>query len=546
MRIPIRVAVGVGTVVVVLLGSTAAAAASVGDGTSRAAQIGPNGWRAHSVDWTACPDHPNEAGLRCATLDLPIDWDRPNGATFPLAITRRAAGDPRARIGPLVFGTGGPGLSGVDHVAKAGQHLSPEILRRFDVIGFDARGVARSNPAVCSSSLLAQQPLPVPADEAGYARWTAFSQRLYDDCRSRTGPLFDHLDTGSVARDVDAVRAALGERRISFYGVSYGTLLGQAYAERFPDRIRAMALDSVMDHSVGTTAFLRDQAASVEDSFDEFVAWCGRARSCALHGRDVGAGYDDLMRRAEAGTLVDPGRGTELSWFDLSGRTFRYLYGPDWPGLAGWLDVLDRSTPPPTGGASTTLGAGAALPGPATAKASGPSVTDETIQHPFPVFCQDWSLPVKGLAELTRYLDLSRAAAPHLRVAAGAIEPAMFCAGWDGEVHSPQHRLRVGTSVPLLLINSRHDPATPHRWAVNAAEQLGRKGRLVSYEGAGHGAYLRTPCTVGHVDRYLIDRRLPPVGAACGALAPPERPTAVDRDTLSVPAAGPTWSGTRP
>ncbi|MFC6018467.1 alpha/beta hydrolase [Plantactinospora solaniradicis] len=526
-----------GTVVVVLLGSTAATAASAGDGTSRTAHIGPSGWRAHSVDWKSCPDRPNEAGLRCATLDLPIDWDRPNGATFPLAITRRAASDPRARIGPLVFGTGGPGLSGVDHVAEAGQHLSPEILRRFDVIGFDARGVARSSRAVCSNSLLAQQPFPVPAGEVEYAQRIAFNHRLYDDCRARTGPLFDHVDTESVARDVDAIRAALGERRISFYGVSYGTLLGQTYAERFPDRVRAMALDSVLDHSVGTAAFLRDQAAGVEDSFDEFVAWCGRTGSCALHGQDVGAVYDDLMRRAEIGTLVDPARGTRLSWFDLSGEAFRHLYGPDWPGLAGRLDTLARSTPPSAEGAWKSPGTGAAPPTPAP----GPPVTE----HPFPVFCQDWSLPVDDDAELARYLEISRAAAPRLRMSVGAVEPTMFCAGWDGKVHNPQHRLRVRTSVPLLLINSRIDPATPHRWAVNVADQLGGRGRLVSYEGAGHGAYLRTPCTVGHVDRYLIDRQLPPAGASCRAAAPPTQPAPATRGPSSAPPSGPTWSSAR-
>ncbi|MBE1485401.1 alpha/beta hydrolase [Plantactinospora soyae] len=458
-----------------------------------------------------------------------------------MAITKRAASDPRARIGPLVFGTGGPGLSGVNHVAKADQHLSPEILRRFDIIGFDQRGVARSSPAVCSNSLLAQQPSPVPADEVGYAQRISFNHRLYDNCRAHTGPLFDHVDTGSVAHDVDALRAALGERRISFYGVSYGTLLGQAYAERFPDRVRAMALDSVMDHSVGTATFLRDQAAGVEDSFDEFVAWCGRTGSCALHGRDVGALYDNLMRRAETGALVDPGRGAGLSWFDLSRGTFGYLYGPDWPGLAGWLDTLDRSTSPSAEGAWKAPEAGTAP----SAPAPGPPVTDEVTQHPFPVFCQDWSLPVDNHAELARYLDMSRDTAPHLRVSVGAVVPTMFCAGWDGRVHNPQHRLRVRTSVPLLLINSRNDPATPHRWAMNVADQLGGKGRLVSYEGAGHGAYLRTPCTVGHVDRYLIDRRLPSVGAACRAAAPPVQPAVASRDASSAPPAGPTWSGAR-
>ncbi|MGC4747961.1 alpha/beta hydrolase [Micromonospora sp. DT201] len=442
--------------------------------------------------------------MRCATLDLPIDWARPHAATFPLAIVKQVATDPAARVGPLLVGTGGPGLSGVDYVLEADKNFSPEIRRRFDIVGFDPRGVARSSPAVCSASLLAEMPFPIISNQAEYEHQIAYNQRLYDDCRARTGPLFDHADTISVAYDMDAIRAALGVRQISYHGVSYGTLIGQVYAEKFPHRVRALALDSVMDHSLSTKPFLVDQAAAVEDSFDEFAAWCERSEACALHGQSVGAVFDDLMRRAATGTLVDPANGRRLTWFDLSDKAFNEFYDPDWSGLASWLDSLDRSAPG------------------ATTPATPASATDEVVQLPLPVVCGDWSLPIDGYPQMARYLDKSLAVAPRLRISTGAIAPTMVCLGWKGKVNNPQHRLRVNTSVPLLLINGQHDPATPYNWARNVADQLGARGRLVTYQGWGHAAYLRTACTTSYVDRYLIDRKLPPIGAVCRAAAPPE------------------------
>ncbi|MET7708374.1 alpha/beta hydrolase [Micromonospora sp. NPDC005413] len=473
---------------------------------SPAASNGPNGWRAGPIAWNPCPQHSDDTGLRCAALDLPIDWAHPHGATFPLAIARQVATDPKTRVGPLLVGTGGPGLSGVNYVFDADNKFSPEIRRRFDIIGFDPRGVARSSPAVCSVSLLALMPSPVITSQAEYEQQIAYNHRLYDDCRARTGPLFDHADTLSVAYDMDAIRAALGVRQISYHGVSYGTLIGQVYAEQFPDRVRALAIDSVMDHSLSTKPFLVDQAAAVEDSFDEFTAWCDRSEACALHGQNVGALYDVLMRRAETGTLVDPNGGKRLAWFDLSNHAFNEFYDPNWSGLASWLDSLDKSAP-----RATTPAVAAPAP-----------VTDAVAELPLPTVCGDWSLPIDSYPQMSRYLDKSRAVAPHLRVSTGAIAPTMVCLGWQGKVNNPQHRLRVNTSVPLLLINAQHDPATPYSWARNVADQLGDKGRLVTYQGWGHAAYLRTACTTGYVDRYLIDRKLPPIGATCRAAAPPE------------------------
>ncbi|MEV4760893.1 alpha/beta hydrolase [Micromonospora sp. NPDC049559] len=509
MRKLIRSAAAGAIAASVLLGAAPATAAPAG---------APADPRVGRIDWQPCPERPDDPSVRCGDLQVPVDWARPERGTFPLAVAKRAATDPAARIGPLLINPGGPGASGVDAALGADTYFSPEILRRFDVIGFDPRGVARSDAVVCSVSLLAQQPFPVPADQAEYEALVAYNKRLAADCRGHSGPLFDHVDTVSVARDMDAIRAALGERQISYYGVSYGTLIGQIYAERFPDRVRALVVDSNMDHSLSTGGFLRTEAVGLEDSFGQFVAWCDRDASCALHGQDVAAFYDRLMARADAGTLVDPDSGAKLTWLDLSDRALGAFYGPNWSGLAADLAALDG------GAVGAGTGERAARPAPVTGTAragaarAAASAADgaELVGYPLAVFCEDWSLPIGSHAEFSRYLDMSRAVAPHLRASPMAVGVTAGCLGWT-KVNNPQHRLRVRTSIPLLVLNSRYDPATPYEWGVAVARQLGDRGRFVAYQGWGHGAYGRTDCVTGHVDRYLVGRALPPRTATCPA-----------------------------
>ncbi|WP_329104637.1 alpha/beta fold hydrolase [Micromonospora sp. NBC_01699] len=507
MRGTIRTTIGVLAPLVLLLGATAVPAVAVPAGAV-AAGTATNGWRPPPLDWQPCPDRPDDAALRCATLAVPVDWSRPRGATFPLALAKRAATGPGSRIGPLLVNPGGPGDSGVDAVVgRYERYGSPEIRSRFDLIGFDPRGIARSNPIRCSGALLAERPFAVPANQSEYRALVAYNHRLYDDCKANTGPLFDHVDSVNVAHDMDAIRAALGVRQISYYGASYGTLMGQMYAENYPNRVRALVMDSTMDHSGGTGAFVRNESIGAENSFAQFVAGCGRDPSCALHGQDVPGIFASLMRRADDGTLVDPVTGQSLTWHDLSGRVLRTFYGPDWNGLADLLVALSGSTPTPVGSATRPAGTAA----------------DELVKFPLPVMCQDWALPVGGLAGFHRYVDLAREVSPNMRGSAPAIMALGVCLGWKGEVSNPQHRLRVRTELPLLVVNSLHDPITPYEWAVGVADQLGRNGRLVTFEGPGHGVYPGTPCTTSYVDRYLVDRTLPPSGATCAAPPTPAR-----------------------
>ncbi|MET8043511.1 alpha/beta fold hydrolase [Micromonospora sp. NPDC005215] len=480
-------------------GPTPASSGGTGPRTGSVAGSSTGGWNGH-IDWRACPERPDDPGTRCGTLRLPVDWARPEGETFELALARRTATDPAARIGVLVFNPGGPGLSGVDVALTADTQLGPDVLRRFDIVGFDPRGTVRSAPVRCSSALLARHPSLTPANATEFERLRTYNRQLRDDCRAQSGPLFDHLDSVSVARDTDAIRAALGERQLSFYQWSYGTLIGQAYAELFPDRVRALAMDSVMDHSQGIREYVRSGAASNEALFHEFVTWCERTSSCALHGRDVPALYDRLMRRADAGTLVDAGTGATLTWFEFGFATFVNFFDATWADLANLLLALERGE----------------APDPPLASPMVPVDSDEGLtEYALPAFCQDWSLPVDGFAEWNRYLDLSRAAAPHLRASPLVVRFTAICLGWTA--NNPQHRLRVRTSTPLLVLNGRYDPATPYDGAQRVVGQLDARGRLLTYEGSGHASYPRTECTRSRVERYLISKEIPLAGASCPA-----------------------------
>ncbi|MEV6490861.1 alpha/beta hydrolase, partial [Actinoplanes sp. NPDC051633] len=361
------------------------------------------------------------------------------------------------------------------------------------IVGFDPRGIGRSAPVVCSQRLVDAIPSPLVTTADGYARLVAHHRALTRDCRKRTGPVYGHVDTLSVAHDMDRLRAALGETTISFYGASYGTLLGAQYAERYPARVRAVALDSVIDHSADTGAFLADGTAAAQDSFDWFVKWCSRYRSCVLRGRDIPALWRTLLARAPVPDPFHPGETLDV--FDLLGVAFSSFYDPQWYSLAYFIDA-------------------------ALAPGAGRRAKVAETPYNFPaVFCADWKLPVDGFAGWQRHLATVRA--PQMPVSPLAASGVSSCLGRWSAPDNPQRPLKPAR-VPTLLLASRHDPATPYVWAQRAAAQLGPGAALVTYNGWGHVSYGRSGCTTGVVDRFLIDLRRPTQGVACPGVIPPQ------------------------
>jgi pimeloyl-ACP methyl ester carboxylesterase len=432
--------------------------------------------QATTLAWHTCGD------AECTTLTLPVDWSRPHGATFGLAVARRPALDQAHRIGTLVFGPGGPGDSGVNRVVTDPGRFGDEQRDRFDIVSFDPRGVGGSDPVTCATDLPAPPPR-VLTSQADFDATVHYNRDLlWPGCRERTA-IFDHADTASTVRDLDALRAALGERTLTFHGSSYGTLLGEQYAERYPGRVRAVVLESVVDHRPTSTAeFLAEQAWALQDSFDAFVAWCDGDATCALHGRDVRAVWAGLRADADAGRLG------VMTPFDLVGLTHGGVKKPDYRQLAATLAGLADGT------------------------IAGRSAGDLGVV--VPAFCNDWSLPVRDYAEYRAILRRSARVAPDMRYPAQVFALTM-CLGWPRPVADPQHVLRVHTRIPLLLLNSRHDPATGLNWASSVERQLGRHGVLVTYDGAGHGSTGLSDCMKQTADRYLISLTVPRRGTVC-------------------------------
>ncbi|MDX3660152.1 alpha/beta hydrolase [Streptomyces sp. ID05-26A] len=429
------------------------------------------------LTWAACPD--DQEG-ECGTLTVPLDWDRPQGRRIDLAIARHRATDPARRIGVLVVDPGGPGGSAAEFALS--RLFSPEVRARFDIVGIDQRGTGGSLAIRCAD-LMPGQPSTHPQDEAGFAALLRHNQTVLARCRERSGPIFDHADGATVARDMDAARRALGERKISYFGLSYGTTFGQTYAEEFGGHLRAMVLDSVVDHSADLRRFVGDRAAASDDSFREFERWCAGSASCVLRGQDVRAAWEAALVRADG----EPG-GRQTLLDDM----YFALRGPD------WLYAADLIT-------------GAARVGVQDFEPNYESVVLASV-------CQDFSLRIRNFRDYERMRAEELRRSPIMRGSFLGHDEATACIGVPGRPANPPHRLDIGDAPKIMVINSRYDPTTPHEWAVDIKRQAPRNTALLTYEGWGHIAYPRSACTRTNVDDYLLELKTPAV--SCPAVLP--------------------------
>lgn len=458
-------------ILLVLAGGTPAAAAP--------------GWAPSPIVWTTCPDDPDSPSPpdgECGTLRVPLDWARPSGPSITLAVARHRAADPAHRLGVLLADLGGPGSSNAEFAVSPGL-FSPEVRARFDVVGFDVRGTGRSEFIRCDDSTV--PPDDEPADRAQFDALRSYSEHTVSACRAGNLPVFDHADTGVNAEDMDAVRRALGESRISFFGISYGTLLGQQYAEKHGDRVRALVLDSSIDHSAGIERFLGDRATAADELFRQFAAWCDRTATCALHGRDVLA----LWPRALA--LAD-GQPAPHNW--LRDRVFKDMYAPDWDDAAQVIAGTLAGQPPMTAQFEYNY---------------------DSIR--LAVVCQDFDLRIRDFPRYRALHAEELRRGPLMRGSMLGHDEAMACLGVHGPPSNPPHRLDITRAPQVLLLNSRYDPATPYAWARTIHHQAPANTTLLTYEGSGHGVYPRTACTRSAVDRYLLTLQPPRHDVSCPA-----------------------------
>ena len=453
------------------------------------------------VGWSDCG-----GGFECGIVDVPRDYAEPAGPILRLALIRLRATDAARRIGSLVVNPGGPGGSGIDLVREAAATIfSPQIRARFDIVGFDPRGVGSSSPIHCLDTLDHFIPRDATAaTPAGLADLLDGAKAFAQQCGQRNAELLPNLSTANVARDLDQIRAAVGDGRLTYLGFSYGTLIGEDYASLFPTRVRALALDGVVDPSLGEAAFREDQAVAFEGALDRFLADCASRTSCAFHsGGRPGSAFDTLMRQIERHPVATPRLanrepvGPTQAW----GAVTQSLYV-----RAAWPVLADALAEARAGDGSLMLLLGDPLRG-RNPDGSYSNVTDAYDA----VTCLDWPSsrdPAAYSAMAKRFAVL----APRVGrlIAFNDIE----CAYW------PATPARVPASVtalgapPIVLVGSTGDPATPYAWARAVAKQLS-SAVLVTRVGEGHTGYLVSACVRDAIDAYLLTGSVPRVGLRC-------------------------------
>ncbi|MDQ3735218.1 MAG: alpha/beta hydrolase [Actinomycetota bacterium] len=466
------------------------------------------------ISWEDCTANVEQAvgGLErpltfeCGTTRVPKDYDNPADGEYELFLLRGISADQTDRIGSLLVNPGGPGASGIDTAIGLALTLPEEMLARFDIVGFDPRGVGFSSPVECIPDALkdegyAAEPTPRSPEEIDEA--IDLSEEVGDGCEAKYGDELGNFNTTYTARDMDRLREALGDDQLTYLGYSYGTTLGSTYAELFPDRVRALVLDGAVDPSKDDLESTEGQAAGFEQAFDAFAADClSRGGDCPA-GPDPRALVNELLDAAEVAPIPSSGPGGRLA---TDGLVFlgvlAALYSQDaWGQLARAL--ADAR-------AGDSVGILSLADGYTRRQDDGsyPNLTDANIA----INCAD-SDQMFTASEVRDYVAEWDSRYPLFGAALAS--GLMTCTLWEATRHPLPERDAAG-SAPILVIGTEGDPATPYAGAVTMADQL-EAGVLLTWEGEGHTAFPKTDCITEAVMEYLIDLVVPADGTTCPA-----------------------------
>ncbi len=434
--------------------------------------------------WSGCG-----GGSECAELDVPVDYEQPDGDTLTLSITRvPASGD---RIGALFVNPGGPGGTATDFAATLGHSLPDEITESFDIVGVDPRGLGAS-AIDCGGDMTELYGVDYSIDSPeDTAELLAVSQDYIDGCEAAAGDLLPYLGTEDVARDIDAVRGAMGDEQLNYLGYSYGTAIGQQLAELFPDRVRAMIIDGVVDLGPTGVETAIDQAAGFEVALHAWADDCNADPSCPLAPDAIGA-VEQLQAQVEQAPI--PADPRELGPGDLSTGLALPLYSESmWPDLSDAVaSALDGDGSGMVGLADQYLG-----------------VADFDIY--FAVNCLDFEWPDTP-EELLAAGAAATAESPHF--AEPIVNDYVRCAMWPVEA-DPMQAVTAPGAPPILVVSTTNDPATPYEAGVRAAERL-ESGVLLTYEGDGHTVVGNgVSCVDDAAAAYLVDLEVPEDGLTC-------------------------------
>ncbi|WP_037900736.1 alpha/beta hydrolase [Streptomyces sp. NRRL S-350] len=493
---------------------------------------------AQRLAWQPC-----DGAYECTTFQVPLDYDHPGDGDLTLAAARApaepsgaapsgvapsgvasssmapsgaapsgvpgvAAGVTGPRLGSLLLNPGGPGGSAVDYLEAAARTYDRGVRARYDLVGLDPRGVGRSAPVTCLSGDRMDAFTAVdltPGDQRAVDALVAADKEFAEGCRKQAGPALGHLSTVEAARDMDVLRALLGDEKLNFVGKSYGTFLGATYAGLFPSRVGRLVLDGAMDPALDSVAGNRTQAGGFETAWAAFAKDCAKREDCPLGRTEQQAGEQLTALfatvRAEALPTADGGR--RLSESQATTGVIQAMYADFlWPKLRAAL-------------ADAKAGDGTGL-----LKLSDDYYGREADgSYPNLMFantavnCLDLPAPFGGPEDVQRAVPDFERISPHF--GRDMAWMALACAYWPVRATGAAHTIRAAGAAPIVVVGTTRDPATPYAWAQSLAGQL-ESGRLLTFDGDGHTAYGRhSVCVDGAVNRFLLTGEAPEQGKRC-------------------------------
>jgi len=457
---------------------------------------------AQKLSWNSCDEE-----FECTTFKVPLDYEHPGSGELTLSAARKRATGGVDRLGSLVLNPGGPGGSAVEYVESVAKGYDPGVRAAYDLVGLDPRGVGRSTPVTClgGDRMDAYTAIDITPDEqAEKDALVAADKEFAAACQQKSGTFLGHVSTVESARDMDVLRALLGDDKLHYLGKSYGTFLGATYAGLYPSRVGRMVLDGAMDPSLDAMAGNKAQAGGFETAWAAFAKDCVKRDDCPLGTNEKQAGeqLDALFKQLDAKPLTtDSSR--KLTESQATTGVIQAMYAEFlWPQLRTAL---------------TTAKAG---DGTALLKLSD-DYYERSSDGTYPnlmfanmaVNCLDLPAPFAGPDEAARAVPDFEKTSPHF--GRDMAWMALACAYWPVKPTGVPHTVRAVGAVPIVVVGTTRDPATPYAWAQSLATQL-ESGRLLTYEGDGHTAYgRRNGCIDGAVNRYLLGGDAPAAGTRC-------------------------------
>ncbi|OHE97323.1 hypothetical protein CORC01_07378 [Colletotrichum orchidophilum] len=465
------------------------------------------------IVWAACPGNirpfkgnNTSKALQCTNFSVPLNYDDLGGPQVQLGIVKLPAQG--QRIGNLFVNPGGPGgaaSSMVVSMASKRIYISDAVRRSFDIIGMDPRGVGLSTPQKCDT-ILANQPSEFDATTPeGFQKLFNYNKAVGESCRAMTGPVFDNMDTKSVAKDMEAVRVAIGREPMSYFGLSYGTQLGAQYAALFPNAIRAMALDGILQHTGSSASNIMTQATSLDATIQAFFRFCeANATNCGDGGQDIRQTWNKILEVAGTGNLKAAECDGTVKTGCLTTATPNNVIGAA-------RSTLEFPQDSKTFAEMVKLGAAGNGSFFTPGLLSGDIFTDSQSLSIKTVQCQDGHFfAAKDHIEVQRVADMTRT----LTVTPGMEQfwhRVIDCTGYPAKITNPRTALDIKGTPPILLVHSRFDPATSLVYAAGMMEEF-QNATLLLREGSGHTSYLLKGDASRIVDDYLINLKMPPAG----------------------------------